>query len=237
MLDQTNYWVNIAGTAVDALLLGRVLQLRLQRVYLFITLACVLVLLFDGIDIWLWSEADTRLRVFLYSRFVFAVAYPLAGWDVFEEMNRQVLKMRKIAAAKLISGLIFAMIFGFIVTAFVVPGDTSGQPAMLATLGLVAWAGSAAATLGFLWTLRRVLRAQKIPRPNNTSVWMTFWMLVLLAELVSCFCSLALPFFKSAAADIVTLILLLYGIAITSWCILKLRAVPSDVSSPASENL
>ena|SRR5579875_2847739 len=235
MLDQANYWVSIAGTAIDAVLLGRVLQLRLQRVYLFITLACVLVLLFDVVDIWVWSDSNTRVRVFLYSRFLFALVYPLVGWDVFEEMGQPILKLRRVAAGRLISGLVFATIFGFIVGAFIAPSDGSGEPSLMATLGLIAWAGSVTATLGFLWSLRRMLRSQKISVPRNTSVWMTFWQLVTLAEVASCFCLLIVPLLKNdTATDLITLVLLVYDVVIGSWCILKLRPVQSDVPSPSA---
>ncbi len=238
MLDQTNYWMNIAGAALDALLLARVLLLKLQRVYVFITLACVLTFLFDVIDVWLWSDSETRFRVFLYSRFLFAFVFPLVGWDVFEEVKSEISKLRKIALGRLISGLFFATIFGFFIFLFAAPSDENGQPGLLATLGVVAWAGSAAATLALLWTLQRAMRAQNIARPHNTAVWIIFWELALLGELVSCFCSLIVPFFKNQAADILTLILLTYGIVITAWCILKLRAAPSGVpSAPANANL
>ena len=68
MLSQTAYWMEIAGTAVDALLLIRVLSLKLQRVYVFITLACVLELFFDALDLWFRSDTVVGPRIFIYSR-------------------------------------------------------------------------------------------------------------------------------------------------------------------------
>ncbi|MBV9405033.1 MAG: hypothetical protein JO211_06795, partial [Acidobacteriaceae bacterium] len=221
MLDQANYWVSITATAVDALLLGRVLQLKLQRVYLFITLACILALFFDGIDLWLWSDNDTRLRVLIYSRFLYGFVYPMVGWDVFEEMKPQIVKIRRMAMGKLVSGLIFATILGSLVAIFVAPSE--GGFGLLATLGVVVWAGSATSTLAFLWTLRRALRSNGIERPNNTGVWMAFWQLMLLAEVLSCFTLLLIPLVKNQIADgVITLLFATYGIAVTGWCLFKL---------------
>ncbi len=237
MLDQTIYWVSIAGTAVDALLLGRILQLKLQRVYLFITLACVLAVLFDVAEIWFWSNSDARIRLFLNSRFVFAFVYPLVGWDVFEEMKSQISKLRRVAVGKLVSALFFATVLGLLMSLFVTPGDAGGQPSVLAILGIVLWAVSTTATLSFLWTLRRALQLQNIERPSNTGVWLIFWQLSLLAEIVACFLFL-LPFLKDTPGDIVNLVLAAYSMTITGWCIAKLRAVPSDVpSESANANL
>src|SRR5579875_1280869 len=119
MLEQTTYWFNIVGTAVDALLLARVLLLKLQRVYTYVTLACVLVLLFDIVDIWLWSDPEAGRRVFLYSRFVFIVVYPLVGWDVFEEVKSHIANLRRLAISRLISGWFFATSFGLLITLLV----------------------------------------------------------------------------------------------------------------------
>ena len=70
MLDQVTHWIEIASAAVDGLLLLRVLQLKLQRIYVFITLACVLSLFFDGVSIWLGTQSREAGMAFLYSRFV-----------------------------------------------------------------------------------------------------------------------------------------------------------------------
>ena len=237
MLTEANHWIAIIGTAADAILLCRVLQLKLQRVYLFITLGCLLALFFDGVDLWLANDQNDNLRVFLYSRFLYAVVFPLIAWDVFEEMKSQISNLRRIATRKLISGIFFAAVFGFMLTAFGFTGDNS-EPPILATLGLVLWAGSSTASLAFVWTLRRAIRLQNISRPSNTVVWMTFWQLVLLAQVLSCFYFLLAPSLPNWTADILGITLNSYGIVITAWCILRLRALPSDVpSAPANANL
>src|SRR3982751_582503 len=100
MLHQASHWTEIAGIAVSALLLCRVLALRLHRVYLFITLVCLLDLLFGGIELWLGDRSQASSRIFLYSRFVYAFVYPMVAWDVFEEMKAQVGKLRRLAIGR-----------------------------------------------------------------------------------------------------------------------------------------
>lgn len=226
----------IAGTAVDALLLCRVLMLRLQRVYVFITLACLMAVFFDVVALWLANDADAGFRVFAYSKFLYLFLFPLVGSDVFEEMKPQIAKLRRAALTRLISGLFFAGLFGFFMALFAAPPDPSGNPLLVFTMAIVLWAGSSTATLAFLWTLDRAIRAQNIPRPHNTAIWVVFWQLDLLSEVLFCFYILMSQITrKTAFSDVVELLFLTYGIAITLWCILKLRALPSDVpSAPAS---
>jgi hypothetical protein len=68
MVSQLNHWIEIAGSAVDALLLFRVLQLKLYRVYVFITLSCVLAVFFDGLMLWFHSDSREFARILIYSR-------------------------------------------------------------------------------------------------------------------------------------------------------------------------
>ena len=236
MLHQANHWTEIAGIAISAILLCRILALRLYRVYLFITLACVLDVLFDGIVLWLGEGSQAGDRVIIYSRFIYALVYPMVAWDVFEEIKNQVGKLRKLAIVRLISGLFFAVIFGLIMAASINSDNTNGEPVFTYTLALVLWAGSTTASFAFLLTIYRVLRTQPIVRPNNTNVWMYYYGLSFLAEVVFCFLALAVPLTKSEAAkDVVDIAFTAFGIILTSWCILKLRAVASDLPS-ASEN-
>ena len=137
MLHQTSHWIEIASLAVGALLLCRVLLLRLYRVYLFITLACLLDLLFGGVFFWLGDGSQANDRVFLYSRFIYALVYPMAAWDVFEEIKTQVGKLRRLAIGRLISGLFFAVIFGLIMAAFTDTGDANSESIVLSTLALI----------------------------------------------------------------------------------------------------
>ncbi len=230
MLSQANHWVDIAGTVIDGLLLCRVLLLRLHRVYLFITLICLLGLFFDVVLLWFGPSSQESARIFLYSRFLYAMLFPAVAWDVFEEMKPQISKLRRLGIIRLISGLLLATIFGLIVSAFA-ENEPGAPPARLATLAIVLWAGSSTASLTFLFALRKNLRAQKIELPRNTFVWLIFYQLSFAYEILSCFFVVVAPLLKSPATDIVELVLSIYDIAITSWCIVKLRALPSDVSS------
>jgi len=241
MLTQATHWLEIVAIALDVILLGRLLLLRLYRLYVFITLACVLAVFFDAVVLWLDADLKSAGMVFIYSRFLYAFLFPLIAWDVFEEVKAQVAKLRRLAIIRLVSGLVFACLFGFIVTAFTDTADASGTPSSdsspLTTLGLIFWAGSSTATLAFLWTLHRQTRAQKIDLPNNTYVWMLFWELSLLYEVFYCFWLLSYSLLKSTA-PYVELLFFVYGIAITAWCVFKLRAVPASVpSAPANAGL
>jgi hypothetical protein len=234
MLTQINHWLEIVDTAVDLVLLGRVLTLRLQKTYVYITLACVLSVMFDGVDLWLGTDSTPEVRVFLYSRFLYAVLYPLVAWDVFEEVKGQIVKLRRLATGRLISGLFFATMFCLLLAAFIDTGDANGQSTLGSTVGLVLWAGSSSASLAFLWTLQRGMRAQNVTVPRNTSVWLVYFELLLAAEVLSCFL-LLIPPIKGTGGELVNLAYLLYGMAITVWCSIRLRPMPTS-EEPASEN-
>lgn len=232
MLDRVTLWVDVAATAADALLLARVLQLRLQRVYLYITLFCALTVFFDAVQLWFGIHSEESQRIFIYSRFLYVLLYPLAAWDVFEEIKPQVQQIRRLALGRLVTGLFFAALFGLLVS-LVVSVD-EGQSPVGATVALVLWAGSSVATLGFLWSLHRALRTQQTPMPNNTFVWLAFLQLILLAELVSCFGGMLAQFGGPTVVGVLDVSLLTYGLAITVWCTAKLKRTPSGVPTPAS---
>ena len=232
MFDRVTLWVDIAATLADTLLLARVLMLRLQRVYLYLTLFCTLGVFFDGVQLWFGIHSDESQRIFIYTRFLYAFLYPLAAWDVFEEIKPHIQQMRRLALGSLVTGLLFAAIFGFLVSLFVTTDEN--QPVISGTIALVLWAGSSVATLGFLWSLHRALRAQQTPIPNNTFVWLIFLQLSLVAELVACFGGIFAQLASATVTSVLDLCLLTYGLAITIWCAAKLRRVPSDVPTPAS---
>ncbi len=230
MLHQATYWTEITGFAVNAVLLCRVLALRLYRVYLFITLACILGLLFDGAVFWLGEKSQASTRIFIYSRFVYAFVFPMVAWDVFEEMKAQVAKLRRLAIARLISGLFFAVVFGLIMAAFA--DDSSGEPVLVGILALVLWVGTSTASFAFLYTMYRTLRTQPIVRPNNTNVWMYYYGLSFLAEVLFCFSWFVTDSIKSETlGDVLAMVFTIFDIALTGWCIFKLRAIPSDLPS------
>ena len=233
MLIQVNHWMEILGTGVDLLLLARVLMLRLFRVYLFITLVCVLTVFFDGVSLWLGTGSVENFQVFLYSRFLWAVMYPLASWDVFEEVKGQITKLRRVAIGRLVSGLFFAAVFSMIFLAFVDTGEQNSTLNLTGTFGIILWAGSSTASLAFLWTIHRAMRAQNVMKPNNTSVWLIFYEFSLAAEILSCVV-LLMPLKEGTLSRGIELAFLVYSIAVTVWCTVRLR--PSSTNAePASE--
>jgi hypothetical protein len=236
MLDQTKHWMEIAATAAAVLLLGRVLMLRLQRIYVLITLGCVIEVFFDAVGLWL-GDSQESFRVFIYSRFLYAFLLPFVAWDALEEMKGQITKLRRIALARLISGLIFATVFGFLVSLLGENSDSGGNAPVFFTVAFILWAGSSTASFAFLWTMQRGIRAQNLERPNNTTVWMVFWQLFLVSQILACFANLmlaAVPSLRTTAASVMDLVFNMYAIVITAWCILRLRAVPSDVTSESA---
>jgi hypothetical protein len=234
MLNQVNHWLEVAGTAVDALLVLRILQLRLHRTYLYITLACVLSVFFDGIMLWFHSDSREFGRIFIYSRFLYIFVYPAAAHDVWEEVKTQVARIRRLATFRLVSSLLLAAVLGLIISGLA-GSDEAGGEAVLATFGVILWAASTTASLAFLWSMHRLVRAQKIEAPGNTAVWLLFYQLSLSGEVVACFLLIIDQQFNSVVTTAIDVSLGLYGILITLWCIWKLRALPSDVSS-APEN-
>lgn len=231
MLEQTTHWLEIAGAALDGLLLLRVLQLRLYKVYAFLTLACGLTVFYDAVALWLGNESEEFMRVFLYSRFLYAFIYPLVAWDVFEQMADQIGKLRRMAMSRLISALVLTSILGLLIVG---SSDTDPSGAASATEGIavILWAGASTASLAFLFTMGRILRAQRLELPNNTFVWMRFFQLSFLGEVVSCFSSMVISFVKSSAiVGAINIVLTCFGIAITIWCLLRLRMIQSDVPS------
>lgn len=237
MLHQATYWTELTGIAVSAILLCRVLALRLYRVYLFITLACILGLLFDSAGFWLGEKSQASSRIFIYSRFLYAFVFPMAAWDVFEEIKTQVAKLRRLAIVRLVSGLFFAVIFGLIMATFT--DDSNGESAVAGVLALVLWVGTSTASLAFLWTIYRVLRTQPIVRPNNTNVWMYYYGLSFLAEVLFCFSWFVAESVRSETfGDVLAIVFTIFDILLTIWCIVKLRAIPSDLpSEPQSAQL
>jgi hypothetical protein len=234
MLRDVNHWLQIAGTAVDALLLARILLLRLHRTYLFITLACVLAVFFDGVELWLGAESREFGRVFVYSRFLYAFVYPVAAADVWEEVKGQLSRLRRVGIIRLSSSLLLATIFGLIVSSFA-SSDDNGD-VLVTTFAVVLWAASSAASLAFLWSMRRVTIAQKIELPHNTSVWLTFWGLSLLGEVIACFLVIIVPLFRASIMDALDLLLNCYGILIALWCVWRLRGISSSKLPTAPES-
>ncbi|MFL6417614.1 MAG: hypothetical protein ACJ74Y_18320 [Bryobacteraceae bacterium] len=232
MLEQGIHWLEIAGAALDGLLLIRVLQLRLHRVYAFLTLACGLALFFDTVALWLGTESDENVRVFLYSRFLYTFIYPLVAWDVFEQMADQIGSIRRMAMSRLISGLVLTSILGLLIAGSGDATEGTSDGSTIGTIAIILWAGASTASLAFLFTVQRILKAQHVELPNNTFVWMRYFELSFLAEVLNCFSSIIFSFVKnSGTINVVNILFICYGLATTGWCLVRLRMIPSDVPS------
>jgi hypothetical protein len=235
ILSQVNHWFDFAATAIDLLLLLRVLTLKLHRTYFFIALACLLSVFFDGVALWLGPDSQENFRVFLYSRFLFAFVFPVAAWDVFEEFTPHLAKLRHLAISRTITSLVLITLFGLALSAFLASGsDAADDSIFIKTLAIFVWTGSAAASLSFLWVMHKEMRAQKLSPPRNTFVWLLFYELILLGEIANCFLLQIAGIFSQVVAEILMLVLLTYGMGVTIWCVIKLRALhPEAPSEPA----
>ncbi len=219
---------------LDLALMLRILILKLQRTYLFITLFAVLALLYDGVELYLGSQSDDFVQVSLLSRFIYAIVFPLAIWDLFEEAKPFIEKLRRLAMSRMVSSLLFISIWALLIAAFT-GGDDDAQSHYMVRLAFILWTGSVAASLAFLWVMRRGMKANKWTLPKNTRVWLKFFQLLLILEAVSCVLEFVLPSMKAMGSKLVEPIaqvsdvtLQVCVIVLTVWCIFSLRPVPAD---------
>jgi hypothetical protein len=237
MLNQILYWMLIAGTAADVVLLLRLVTLKLHRVYVFIALDCSLGVLFDAVSLWYGWDSPAAVAVFQYSRLLYAAVIPMIAWDVFEELVKRQPSARQIAAthlrANLLSGIVFAVFLLLVTAGF---GETDGE-GFLAFIGMALWAFAAVLSLNFIWRTVASLRAKNIELPRNTQVWSVFyklnfgWTAVLVAMLFFGFPS------TDSQSDVVTIVSVVFDIVITTWCILRLqRSVGARHAAPAESS-
>lgn len=234
MLNQVIHWIQMVGTVVDGLLLLRVLLLKLHRTYVFLTLFCATEFLFD-IAAWSlgWDSRPTE-HIFFYSRFLYAVLFPLMAWDVFEEIPKQILRLRRAFGVRLVTGIFISALFGLLVYATFEDKDTSGTSAITEMTGMVVWTGSTAASLAFVWSLYRLLRKQNVVMPHNTAVWIKFYLLSLLSSILYLVFLFSTDSLSEPQRYAVALAFLLFDLGLTCWCIARLRALPSE-DRPATE--
>ncbi len=213
---------------MDALLLIRILQLRLHRTYLWITLAAAVTVILDAATLWYGSESREVARMFVFSRFLYAFIFPAAAYDVWEEVKPHITKIRRIAAIRLVSSLMLAAILGLII-AEVADNAESTDGSLLPTFAVILWAATSTASLAFLWSLNRLARGANIEVQGNTAVWLLFYELSLAAEVVTCFLIILGQQFTPFVSTAIDVSLELYSMLITLWCIWKLRGQPSNV--------
>lgn len=226
-------WMQISTTVLEAILLLRVVALKLYRVYLFITLFCALNVLFDAVSCYFgWDSHETE-NIFIYTLFFFAVLYPFVAWDSFEESKTQIAKPRRLQTFRMVSGLLLTAICALIVGLVVDPTDPQGNSVMFPFMGVFLLTGAASGAAAFLWFLYRYARAQKIVLARNTFVWTVFFMLASALQILDCLEILTRSLLPSLVGDIGGVVLLTLDIALLAWCIFALRAASSDVASSA----
>jgi hypothetical protein len=237
MLSQINLWAERAGMFLDLLLMLRILTLRLRQTYVFITLFVLLSLFYDGVALLMGSESPEFRNVTLLSKFVYSIVYPLVAWDLFEEAKQTVDKVRKMAMSRMMTSLLFITLWGLLIAAFT-GGEDSGQSMYLMRVSIVVWTGAIASALAFLWVMRKGTKVNNWELPRNTSIWYTYFGLILMIQAIWCVLSLGLglvinqsPHLAETIDQGSDLVLNFFGILLTAWCTYKLRAVPSDASN------
>lgn len=230
MLSHAIDWMEMAATVVEALLLVRVVALKLYRVYAFITLYCVLNVLFDGVSWYEGWQSEPAANIFIYSLFLFSLLYPFVAWDAFEESKAQVGKLRRLQTIRMVSGLFLTGICALLVGLTVQPSDAQGNSTMAPFMGVFLLTGAASAGAAFLWFLYRFTRTQKIAIARNTFVWTIFFIAAFVLAILDCLETMIRGLISALAADIAGVVLLTANLGLLTWCILSLRAVPSDVA-------
>ena len=203
---------------------------------MFLTLACALAVIFDVANL---LYADKAPLVQIYSELFLSCIFPLAAWDIFEEIGTAVGALRRLAMLRTLASFIIITFFGMIWLSSLSANDDPSGLAFPLALTLIVSTASAAGCLGFVWIMHRGMQIHKTPVPSNTSVWMIFFGLLMVGQLASWFVLMAEEFFSQAVRDsvspIVNIVLNFYGIVITLWCAIKLRGLPKDLSTSISE--
>jgi hypothetical protein len=230
-----------AGMVLDAVLMVRILTLKLQRTYLFITLFALLGIFYDGVELWLGPQSEAFIRVDFLSKFIYSIVFPLAIWDLFEEAKAIVEKLRKLAMSRMVSSLFFISVWGLLIAAFT-GGDDADSSSYLVRVAFILWTGAVAASLAFLWVMRRGIKANQWTLPRNTGIWFRYFQLLLVVEAVWCALELLLMSMKASGSSLVGTIadasspLLQFSVlGLTAWCVFRLRAVPSDPANVAAD--
>ena len=229
MLNQAIQWLQMAGTAAEAILLVRLLTLKLQRLYVFVTLYWAVNLLFDVAQWILGWTSPATVRLQINALFLFAFLFPFAAWDAFEEIKPAIEKIRRVHAPRLISGLFITALLGLI-WFISLSEDAAANASPKDWVGLFVWLGSACACLLFIWKVYRSARKQAIALPRNTVVWAIFFMLTLGQSILQCVVFMARPVLKDPAPDIIESLFLTFELCLYVWCAIKLRPWPSDVT-------
>jgi hypothetical protein len=177
----------------------------------------------DAADWALGLGSDESGRVFVYSRFLMVVVFPLAAWDCFEGIPAPLQALRRPQLIRLISGMLLTTILALLI-------GSVGQEDATAAIAFIVWLSAAAASLGFVWIMRRLARLQKIQLTGNIATLSVFFMLAFALELLDGI-GVVLAQGIKAAGPITEIVLTLAGMAITIWCIVRLRSETAIVEA------
>ncbi len=237
MLDRIIWWLGIVSTALDGMLLLRVVTLRLFRTYTFVTLYCALNFLLD-ISVWVSGlNSPGAARIFVYSRFLWAIVFPLAAWDIFEEHTPPVAAVRRLQARRLISGLVMAPIFALIFSLGVEDTDAGVVSTVALYFAFFLWFSTALACFLFVLAVFRLCRRENIAVTGNTFVWMVFFGVSFLREMIDCFVLNIEHWVGSPAVNAINIGLSCLDIALSAWCILRLRGIRSNEPAPQNASI
>ena len=222
---------------LDLILMVRILVLKLRRTYLFITLFAFLSLFYDAIELAMGSDSPDFHGVWIFSKFVYGIVFPLAAWDLFEEAKPFIDKVRKLAMSRMITGLVFILFWGLLVAAFT-GGNESGNSLYLVRVALFVWTGSVASVLAFLWVMKKGIKANNWELPWNTAIWYRYFQLLLVIEAFSCVRLMAFQILQDVAPKTIKTVdvvsdtaMQAFWLGLTGWCIYKLRAIPTTASN------
>lgn len=236
-MHQAIHWVEIGSDVVDILLLLRFLLLRFFPTYAFVVLYSVITVLFDCVSMVISPDTELGTRVFLYSRIIVAIVFPLAAWDVFELAPPKLLKLRQLQAVRMVGSLLAMMIFAVVIVLLTSTSDNGPAVDLFGQVGLLLWPTSAVASLMFLWALRRLSRVQQVELSGNTRVLAIFFVLAFLAELVSFVLTMIAAQFK-LELGVAEIALNCAFMILCLWCMARLKSLKETAvpESPPGTN-
>ncbi len=223
--------MQVFETFLEFLLLGRMLLLKMQRTYVYLTLYAAITVLLDTASLVVGIESDPGVRIFFYSKFLFALLYPLTAWDVFEEARTRVSKLRRLHLPRLITGVFLSVILGIVVSLGVEDQDYKGTSSTTDFIGLFLWLGAASTSLLFTWNVFRSGRSSDVVWPNNTFVWAIFFLLTFARAVIDCAVDVADGLIPHTAFQVLAVVFTLFDACLIVWCAARLKPLPGNSTS------
>ncbi|MGC2660700.1 MAG: hypothetical protein WA324_22315 [Bryobacteraceae bacterium] len=227
-MKEAMYWTMLAGSVLDTLLLVRVLGLRLQRIYAFITLDCLLSACLDWFSMYLGWDSRESFRVFAFTRFLYAALTPLIAWDVFEEVKLESAKIRRPEAARMVISLLVTAFLWVVLSVGLLFGDSSQAVDWPEATGPILWYAACLFGMFFIWRTRRGLMKQGTNLPRNTTVWSLYYLLTWGCSMLGIVPEL---FNLKVNGDIFNMASNGWLMACTIFCLFRLRGAPAEVAT------